>query len=483
MVVTFGPVALVAEIVMAPSCTRRCFLAAATSAAASLALSRLPTASAAPARKPNILYIMADDLGYGDLGSYGQKVIQTPNLDKLASQGTRFTQCYTGSTVCAPSRSVLMTGLHTGHTTVRGNAGKGGRVPLRAEDVTVGEVLKAAGYATGMTGKWGLGEPDTVGLPNRQGFDEWFGYLNQKHAHDYYPEYLWHNEQKVILKGNAGGKRQEYSHDLFTDFAEKFIRRHADRPFFLYLPYTIPHAKYEIPDTAPYSDKPWKANEKVHAAMVTRMDRDIGRLMGVLEELKIADDTVVFFCSDNGAAERWEGRFDSSGPLRGRKRDLYEGGIRTPMIVRWSGRINAGATSPAAWYFADVLPTLAELTGATPPAGKLDGVSVLPTLLGKDQPELNERFLYWEFFERGFQQAVRWGKWKAIRPQPGRPLDLYDLDKDLGEKNNVAADNPAVIEKIETYLKTARTESERWPVPAPKAENEKQPKKAKKSKK
>jgi len=450
--------------------TRRRFLKAlgAATVLGGQALSAAPGPS--PADKPNIIFIMADDLGYGDLGCYGQKVIRTPHIDRMATGGTRFTQCYAGSTVCAPSRSVLMTGLHTGHTTVRGNAGKSGRVPLRASDVTVAEVLKAAGFATGITGKWGLGEPNTTGVPNRQGFDEWLGYLNQRNAHSYYPPYLWRNQTKTQLAGNVGGKKTEYSHDMFTAFALEFIRSHKGEPFFLYLPYTIPHAKYEIPSTAPYTDRPWKRNEKVHAAMVTRMDGDVGKIMALLKELGLDEQTVVFFCSDNGAANRWEGRFDSSGPLRGRKRDMYEGGIRTPMIVRWPGKVPAGVTNTnAVWYFADFLPTAAALAGAKAPAD-IDGINVLPVLLGKETA-LPDRFLYWEFFERGYQQAVRWRNWKAIRPAPGKPLELYDLLADPGEKSNVAGKNPAVVAKIEAYLKTARTESSEW-TPRPTAKRD-----------
>jgi arylsulfatase A-like enzyme len=426
------------------------------------------------AEKPNIIFIMADDLGYGDLGCYGQKHIRTPNIDKLALEGMRFTDCYTGSTVCAPSRSVLMTGQHTGHTRVRGNGGKVGgvivtdngsperRVPLEAEDVTVAEVLKQAGYATGITGKWGLAEPNTDGLPTRQGFNEWFGYLNQRRAHTYYPPYLWRNEEKMMLEVNADDRRGQYSHDIFTEFALDFVRRHNAGPFFLYLPYTIPHAKYEIPSTEPYTDKSWPADAKVHAAMITRMDGDVGRIMNLLKELAIDERTLVFFCSDNGAAKRWDGIFDSSGVLRGHKTDLYEGGIRTPMIARWPGKIPAGKTSDAPWYFADVMPTFADIAGMTSPAN-IDGISVLPALLGAKQ-KTNDRFLYWEFFESGFQQAVRWQNYKAIRLAPGKPLELYDLSRDIAEKNDIAEEHPDVIARIETYLKTARTDSPNWPI-------------------
>jgi arylsulfatase A-like enzyme len=422
--------------------------------------------------KPNIIFIMADDLGYADLGCYGQTQIQTPNLDQLAAEGIRFTQCYAGSPVCAPSRSVLMTGQHTGHTTVRGNFGKGGvkglgggagRVPLQAEDVTVAEVLKSAGYVTGMMGKWGLGEPGTSGEPNAQGFDEWFGYLNQRRAHDYYPSYLWHNRDKYPLPGNTGGKTEQYSHDLMTEFALRFLDTHAggEKPFFLYLPYTVPHDKFQIPSTAPYSDRKWSQREKVYAAMITRLDQDIGKLRERLNAKRAADNTLLFFCSDNGAANRYQGRFDSSGPLTGRKRDMTEGGIRTPMIAHWPGNVPAGATSDAIWYFADVLPTLAEIAGANVPAG-IDGVSVLPSLLGKSQPGLADRLLYWEFYEGGFKQAARRGKWKVIRPS-GKPIQLYDLEADVSEKNNLAKQHPERVAEFAAALEQARTPSRSWP--------------------
>ncbi len=422
-------------------------------------------------KQPNIIFIMADDLGYGDLGCYGQTVIQTPHIDALASEGMRFTQCYAGSTVCAPSRSVLMTGKHTGHTTVRGNFGKGGvvglgggkgRVPLKAEDVTIAECLKQAGYATGMTGKWGLGEPETSGQPNRQGFDQWFGYLNQRRAHTYYPTFIWRNQDRLILNGNQDGKQQQYTHDMFTKFALDFIRNHQTGPFFLYVPYCIPHSKYEIPSTDPYTNQPWKKNEKIHAAMVTRMDKDVGQILTLLKTLNLKDNTIVFFCSDNGAAERWDGRFDSSGPLRGRKRDLYEGGIRTPMIVSWPSKIKQGSVSDLPWYFPDVLPTLAEIAGSRAPVS-IDGTSVLPTLLGRPQ-NLSERYLYWEFFERGFQQAMRWHDWKVVRQSPGQALELYDLHNDPCETKNIAVDHPKIIAIMEAYLKNARTKSEDWPI-------------------
>jgi arylsulfatase A-like enzyme len=363
-----------------------------------------------------------------------------------------------------------MTGKHTGHTTVRGNFGTGGvqglgggkgRVPLRKQDVTVAEILKQAGYVTGMTGKWGLGEPNTSGQPNSQGFDEWFGYLNQRRAHTYYPTYIWRNRQRVDLDGNRDGNQTQYTHDMFANFALEFIRENQARPFFLYVPFCLPHSRYEIPSTDPYSEMPWTENEKVHAAMVTRMDSDVGRITALLEELEIDQNTLVFFCSDNGAANRWKRRFDSSGSLRGKKRDMYEGGIRTPMITHWPGHIKAGTESDLPWYFADVLPTLADLANVDPPA-EIDGVSVLPTILGKQQ-KLDKRFLYWEFFEKGFQQAVRWGDWKTVTRKPGQKMELYDLANDIGETEDVASQHPDVVARIEAYLKTARTESKEFP--------------------
>jgi arylsulfatase A-like enzyme len=259
---------------------------------------------------------------------------------------------------------------------------------------------------------------------------------------------------------NTDGNKGTYTHDLFTEFALDFVKRHKDDPFFLYLPYTVPHSAYEIPDTAPYTDRAWTDDEKVHAAMITRLDRDVGSLFQLLKGLKLDENTIVFFCSDNGAAERWEGRFDSSGDLRGRKRDMYEGGIRTPMIVRWPGKVAVGTSNNTAWYFADVLPTVAVLAGANVPAS-IDGISVLPSILG-DSQDLSDRTLYWEFFESGFQQAVRQDDWKAVRLILGEPLELYDLSKD--EEHNVAAQHPEVVANFEAYLITARSASRNWPV-------------------
>ncbi|WP_152052131.1 arylsulfatase [Tautonia marina] len=440
-------------------------------------------------KPPNIIFIMADDLGYGDLGSYGQKTIPTPNLDRLAAEGTRFTQVYAGSTVCAPSRCVLMTGYHSGHARVRGND----RVPLLPEDVTVAEALKAAGYQTALIGKWGLGEPDSTGVPNKQGFDHFFGYLNQKHAHNYYPDHLWRQEERVEIPENVIGpddgvaiERVTYSHDLFAEEALDWVKQHRDGPFFLYLALTIPHANnegsratgdgMEVPDYGSFAEKDWPNPIKGQAAMIARMDRDIGRLMTSLDDLGIDDDTIIFFTSDNGPHR--EGGpayspdfFDSNGPLRGIKRDLYEGGIRVPMIVRWPGHVPAGAVSDQIWAFWDVPPTLAELAGASALAvlpDDIDGISMVPALLGPEaagREQEDHKFLYWEFHEgRASKQAARMGDWKGVRLSPDGPLELYDLANDLGETTDVAADHPKIVAAITQYLDTERTESEVWPL-------------------
>ncbi len=445
--------------------------------AALLALAAPAPADTTPP-KPNIIFVLADDLGYGDLGCYGQERIRTPRIDRMASEGMRFTQCYAGSTVCAPSRCTLMTGLHTGHCTVRGNAA----VPLQPEDRTVAEVLKGAGYATGLVGKWGLGEADSTGVPNKKGFDEFFGFLNQVHAHNYYPDFLWRNGEKVPIEGNVQSgvkgvaeKRAQYAPDLFTKEALGFVERHKGGPFFLYLAYTIPHANNErtkaegngneVPDLAPYADRDWPVPEKAKAAMIARLDADVGKLLTKLKDLKVDGNTIVFFTSDNGPHKEGGNDprfFNSSGGLRGIKRDLYEGGIRVPMIVRWPGHVPAGAVSHLQWAFWDFLPTCAELAGAKPHDG-IDGISVVPTLLGKGEQKTHP-YLYWEFHEGGSKQAVRFGDWKAVRLRPAGPIELYDLRADVGEQNNVAGHHPDLVAKAAELMKEARTESEHWPL-------------------
>jgi arylsulfatase A-like enzyme len=432
--------------------------------------------------RPNIIFIMADDLGYGDIGCYGQKLIQTPHIDKLAQSGTRFTNVYAGAPVCAPSRSVLMTGQHTGHTRVRENSGytggapdemEGGghRIPLLDEDVTVAEILKEAGYVTGITGKWGLGESGTSGVPNKQGFDEWYGYLNQNHAVFFYTDYLWLNNQRDSIPDNRNNQQKVYTHDLMTDFALDFIQRHREKPFFLFIPYTIPHFNIEVPELEEYTkDKDWPESAKIYASMVTRMDRDVGRIMRLINQLGIDRNTLVFFTSDNGpdygkGAEMGDALFNSNGPFKGSKGSLHEGGIRVPMIANWTGKIPAGRVSNAAWYFADIMPTLAELAGGRCPE-KTDGISILRVLTGSGQ-DMFRRFMYWEKPARryaDFKQAVRYGKWKALRAGAEQSLELFDLEKDPGEKFDVASRNQEIVSFIENYLKTARTDSPFWPM-------------------
>jgi len=432
----------------------------------------LTAAALAEDRPPNIVFILADDLGYGDLGCYGQQQIRTPNIDRLAAEGVRFTSCYSGSTVCAPSRCALMTGKHTGHCRIRSNA----RVPLLPEDVTLAEVLHDAGYATGIIGKWGLGEPETTGLPTRQGFDFWFGYLNQQHAHNYYPDYLWRGEERVPLANDVtdgvATKRVTYSADLFAKEALSFLEQHQEDRFFLYLPFTLPHANneagkqgMEVLSDAPYADEPWPQAQKNHAAMITYLDTQVGQILDKLAELGIADHTIVFFTSDNGPHR--EGGADpeffaSSGPLRGIKRAMYEGGIRVPMIVRYPGHITPGRVDQTPWAFWDVLPSLGQLVGAKPPEG-IDGISMLPTILGAQQTHSAQPPhppFYWEFHERGLSQAVRFDNWKAVRNQGNAPLELYDLATDLGEEHNLAAKHPDVVVRAEKILAESRTKSD-----------------------
>ena len=473
------------------SLDRRRFLALPAAGVGShLACARQPPTGAA-ARPPNIVFIMADDLGYGELGCYGQGRIRTPRIDRMASEGLRFSDAYSGCSVCAPARSVLMTGMHMGHTSVRSNPGG---VPILAEDTTVAEHLKATGYATGCFGKWGLGDIGTEGVPWKQGFDEFVGYLHQAHAHYYYPAYLYDNDQRLPLEGNEGDGRGTYSHDLIADRALRFIERHRDRPFFCYVPFTIPHSEYTAPDDEIYAqyrgrfeeialrENPNRPGRLIRpdephatlAAMITRLDRDVGRILDRIAELGLDRDTIVFFTSDNGAAAAtWTDFFRSSGPLRGAKRSFYEGGIRVPMIVRWPGRVKAGSSSNHVWGFHDLLPTALELAGAAPAAGT-DGLSVVPALLGEGRQRTHE-YLYWElprhiastgaFRDETPSQALRAGKWKAVRPAPGAPLELYDLEADLAESRDISSRHPDVLARLEGLMREARTPPRRQTQP------------------
>jgi arylsulfatase A-like enzyme len=468
-------------IIMIRNFSRRCFLK--NVALGTVAVSFPFRVKAADNdKKPNIIFIMADDMGYGDLGCYGQKKIKTPNIDRVAKDGMRFTDCYAGSTICAPSRSVLMMGQHTGHTRIRGNMCRVGgslgykgnrqvrRMYLTEEDKTVGHVMQQAGYHTGLVGKWHIGAYNPDAGPLDRGFDEFYGWLIRAGATGgYFPRQRFRNRELYDVPGNADGVRGSYATDICTNEAIDFVKNNKDEPFFLYLAYNNPHSPLEVPEVGPYKEKDWPEHIKIYAGMIHRLDESIGKLMQKLKELKLDEKTVVFFCSDNGP--RSEPRqqltevaefFDSNGPLRGYKRDLYDGGIRAPMIVRWPGKIEAGSVSDVPWYFADVLPTAADLAGGRL-SENIDGVSVVPVLLGKAK-ELGDRFLYWEYFESGFQQAVRWGKWKAISFKKGQPLLLFDLSEDISERRNVASEHPEVISKIEKYLETARTESANWPL-------------------
>ena len=434
--------------------------------------------------KPNIIYIMTDDLGYGDLGCYGQQRIKTPKIDQLAEQGMRFSQFYAGSTVCAPSRCVLMTGYHTGHALVRGNREikPMGQWPLPDDTVTVAEVLKKAGYTTGLVGKWGLGGPGSTGHPNRQGFDYFFGYLCQRHAHNYYPEFLFRNETRVSLKGNkvendrldgAGyaTDRTTFSHDLCADEALEFVKRNHENPFFLYLSLTIPHANneggkrgMEVPDYGVYSAMDWPEPQKGHAAMISRLDADIGKLMALLEDLNIDEHTIVFFTSDNGP-HREGGNDpdfnDSNGPLRGIKRDLYEGGIRVPMIVRWPGKIAPRSVSDHIGYFGDFMTTAAELAGTRAPRG-LDSISFVDALLGNDRRQKQHPYLYWEFHGGGRHfQAIRLGPWKGVKHRNGS-FELFRLDQDLGELHDVAGNHQSLVTQLSIEMERSHQDNPMW---------------------
>lgn len=442
---------------------------------------------------PNIIYILADDLGYGDLSCYGQQKFSTPNIDRLAKQGMLFTQHYTGCTVSAPSRSCLMTGLHTGHTPIRGNkeCKPEGQWPLPAESYTVAEMLKAKGYTTGAFGKWGLGFIDTEGDPNSQGFDEFFGYNCQSLAHNYYPDHLWHNHEKIMLHDNDSGKTGTYSADLIQKAAIDFLEANKNKPFFLFYPTTIPHAelsakesymnmfrgkfnpekRFKGVDSGPtYRLGPYSSRNESHAAfaaMVKELDDYVGELLNKLKELGLEENTIVFFASDNGP--HLEGGadpdfFNSNGDLKGYKRDMYEGGIRTPLLVRWPGHVKPGSVNKHVSAFWDVMPTLAEISQNKSPS-RIDGISFLPALLGKMQKQ--HEYLYWEFHEEGGKIAVRKGDWKAVKlnidKTPLGTLELYDLANDIGETKNVAVTNPEIVKNLEEIMKTAHKTSEIFP--------------------
>lgn len=435
---------------------------------------------------PNVLLIMVDDLGWADPGCYGGTAIPTPNIDRLAREGMRFTQFYSGCVVCAPARSTLMTGKHMGHTSVRLNTGG---VPMAEEDdATVAEVLRAGGYATGGFGKWGLGDLETSGVPERHGFDEFFGYYHQIHAHYFYPEYLIDTGSKVPLTGNAGfyankppsnhvaptrdpesGLVREYAQDLIFERTRAFLERDHGKPFFCYAAWTPPHGRYEIPAEDPawreYQHEPWPLKHRIYAAMVARLDREVGALLDLLEELGLAESTLVIFGSDHGGDARHEGTLDSCGPLRGHKRHVYEGGIRVPWIARWTGRIDGGQVSDHLGYFPDVLPTLADLAGVQAPPG-IDGLSFAPTLLGDEQAEHGHLYWEWDRYdwgkrriqEGGRMRALRLGRWKLVQVRGDAPFELYDVPADPGETRDLAAEHPELVLLMAELAEASRTE-------------------------
>lgn len=444
-----------------------------------------------PPAKPNIVFILADDLGYGDLGCFGQQKIRTPHLDSLAGRGMRLTHFYAGSTVCAPSRSSLMTGQHTGHTPIRGNReiDPEGQWPLPDSVTTIATMLQKAGYATGAFGKWGLGPVGSEGNPVKRGFDEFFGYNCQRQSHNFFPDHLWHNDRRIDLP-NTPDSFSVYAAQEIQDRALAFLDEHRDGPFFLFLPYTLPHAALQLPadDTTfenykrIFREQPKPVPEKwngkgyapqayphaAYAAMVTRLDAYAGQVLNRLRELGLDSNTVVIFASDNGPHEEGGNEpefFRSSGPFRGVKRDVYEGGIRTPMIVSWPGQVKAGATSTHTGAFWDLMPTLAELAGLETPA-LTDGISFLPAVTGKGSQQ-QHAYLYWEFHEKGGRRAVRMGDWKAVqldvRKNPDGPVELYRLDTDPGEQNNLAEQHPDIVEKMRKLMQEAHRPNPSFP--------------------
>lgn len=441
--------------------------------------------------KPNIIYILADDLGYGDLSSYGQQKFTTPNIDALATKGMLFTQHYSGSTVCAPSRSVLMTGLHTGHTYIRGNKEirPEGQHPIPDETYTMAESLKKAGYATGAFGKWGLGFPGSEGDPIHQGFDVFYGYNCQRLGHNYYPRHLWSNNDSIVIPENSGHKKGAYAPNLIHQQTLKFIEDNKDKPFFAYVPSIIPHAELVVPEEyhTKYKDKfipeknykgvddgpnyrngPYESQSESHAAfagMINLLDDQVGEIVAKIEELGLTDNTIIVFTSDNGPHKEGgadPNYFDSNGPLRGFKRDLYEGGIRVPMIVKWPGHIAANTRTDHISAFWDVFPTFSDIVGIETPSD-LDGISFLPTLVNSDVKQIDHDYLYWEFYEGGGRRAIRKGAWKAVKynvkKNPNAHIQLYNLNDDIGETIDVAAQHPNIVTEMETIFKEASVPS------------------------
>lgn len=430
------------------------------------------TALQAADKKPNIIFILSDDLAQGDVGVYGQKKIKTPNLDQMAKEGTRYTQAYCGTTVCAPSRTSLMTGLHTGHSPVRANfeAQPEGQFPLPAGTLTVAKVLKDAGYATACMGKWGMGMFDTTGNPLKNGFDHFFGYNCQRHAHSYFPTYLYRDDQRFTLEGNTGkGVGKVYAQDLISQDTLDWIKQNKDKPFFMFYAITLPHGNFEIDKLGEYAKEDWTPTQKNYAAMVTRLDSDVGRIFKLLKELKLDDNTIVFFAGDNGSSfnptSELGKAFDQTmgGKLRGFKRSMYEGGLRQAAMVRWPGKIPAGRVSDEPWAFWDFLPTATELAGTKLPTGaKTDGLSLVSFLKGGAAPKRD--YFYWELHETKSIQAIRFGDWKAVKNGPSAPVELYDLKTDSAETKDLAKANPEMVAKAVALMKEAHVDDPNWPM-------------------
>jgi arylsulfatase A len=424
------------------------------------------------AEKPNLIFVLSDDLAPGDVGCYGQKLIQTPRLDRMAREGTRYTQGYCGTSVCAPSRASLITGLHSGHCPVRGNweIKPEGQFPLPAETVTVAQILQGAGYATAGMGKWGMGMFDTAGSPLKKGFDHFFGYNCQRHAHSYFPTYLYRDDHRFELEGNDGlHVGQTYAQNLIQTDVLDWIRAHKSQPFFLFYAITLPHGRAEIDDLGIYADKPWSPQQKAYAAQVTRLDRDVGQVLDLLKELSLDEKTLVFVAGDNGSSyapnSELGKRFDqASNGLRGFKRGLYEGALRQAALARWPGVVPAGRVSDEPWAFWDFLPTAAELAGAKIPAAcRTDGLSLVGFLRGGPAPKRD--FFYWELHETQKPlQAVRFENWKAVKNGPQEALEVYDLASDPGEKTNLAATRTDLVAKATDWIKAAHTENPDWPL-------------------
>lgn len=446
-------------------------------------------AVAAAPRKPNIIFILSDDLAQGDVGCYGQKLIQTPNLDRMAQEGVRFTQGYCGTSVCAPSRTSLMLGQHTGHSPIRANRELPveGQLPIPADSITVAQALKTSGYATACAGKWGMGMFDSSGSPLKHGFDHFFGYNCQRHAHSYFPTYLYRDDQRFELPGNDGkGVGKTYAQELIQQDVESWIRARKDKPFFLFYAITLPHARQEIDDLGLYKDKPWTPTQKAYAAQVTRLDSDVGRVLKLLKELGLDEDTVVLTAGDNGSSfaptSELGKLFDqASNGLRGYKRGLYEGALRQAAIARWPSHIPAGRVSDDPWAFWDFLPTALELSGTPAPAGlKTDGLSLVSFLQGGPAPKRD--YFYWELHEAQTLQAARWGDWKAVRNGPAAKVEIYDLKADAAEKTDLAAARPDLVARALAIFKEAHVDHPDWPMRTLKQANEANKARAKESK-